>query len=106
MTAAWAYATSLKIPEELKRRLDRLAASAHKTTPASMVDILSQEAQRAELREGFAAKAVASENEAIENATTISLDRTFDYLEKRISGGKSRRPQPRPWKLRYGRKLI
>jgi len=92
-------ATSLKIPEELKRRLDRLAASAQKTTHAFMVDILAQEAQRAELRERFAAEAAASENEAMGSGTAISLDRTFDYLEKRISGKKTRRPQPRPWRV-------
>jgi hypothetical protein len=63
-----------------------------------MVDILAQEAQRAELRERFAAEGAASEREAMEKGTTISLDRAFGYLEKRISGKKTRRPQPRPWR--------
>jgi len=47
-------ATSLKLPEGLKRRIERLAGAANKTPHAFMVDVLSQEADRAELRERFA----------------------------------------------------
>ena len=44
-------ATSLKLPEGLKRRIARLAGAANKTAHAFMVEVLSQEADRAEIRE-------------------------------------------------------
>jgi predicted transcriptional regulator len=37
-------ATSLKLPEGLKRRIERLAGAANKTAHAFMVEALSQEA--------------------------------------------------------------
>ena len=43
-------ATSLKLPEGLKRRIERLAASARKSPHAFMVETLAREAERAELR--------------------------------------------------------
>ena len=46
-------ATSLKLPEGLKRRITRLAGAANKTAHAFMVEALSQEADRAEIRERF-----------------------------------------------------
>jgi predicted transcriptional regulator len=44
-------ATSLKLPEGLKRRIARLAGAANKTAHAFMVEALIQEADRAENRE-------------------------------------------------------
>ena len=91
-------ATSLKLPDELKRRLERLAAHAHKTPHAFMVEVLAREAERSELRERFAAEAAESERQAVGGGKTYSLDETFDYLEKRVAGDKARRPKGRTWR--------
>ena len=91
-------ATSLKLPDELKRRLERLAANVQKSPHAFMVEVLRREAERAELRERFAADAAASQKKALSGGKTISLSRTFDYLERKIAGKKARRPQPRSWR--------
>jgi predicted transcriptional regulator len=45
-------ASSLKLPEGLKRQIARLAGAANKTAHAFVVEALSQEADRAEIREG------------------------------------------------------
>ena len=50
-------ATSLKLPEDLKRRIERLASAANKTPHAFMVDALAREAERSELRARFADEA-------------------------------------------------
>ena len=60
-------ATSLKLPEELKRQIARLASNAGQTPHAFMVEALSKEAQRAELRARFAADAADSERDAVEH---------------------------------------
>lgn len=93
-------ATSLKIPEELKRRIERLAGAANKTPHAFMVDVLSQEADRGELRQRFSEDAALSEKEAMESGKAVPLGIAFDYLEARARGaGKSaRRPRARAWR--------
>lgn len=91
-------ATSLKLPDDLKRRLERLAAHAHKTPHAFMVEVLAREAERSELRERFAAEAAESEREALASGKAYALDETFDYLEKRVASGKARRPKARAWR--------
>lgn len=91
-------ATSLKLPEDLKRRIERLAATAQKTPHAFMVEALTREAERSELRERFAADAAQSEKEALPGGKAYSLAATFDYLAARVSGGKARRPRAHAWR--------
>jgi predicted transcriptional regulator len=91
-------ATSLKLPDELKRRIERLAGAANKTPHAFMVEALSQEADRAESRERFAKDAALSESETMESGKAIPLGIAFDYLEARASGKAVRRPRPRTWR--------
>jgi len=91
-------ATSLKLPDDLKRRIARLAASSGQTPHAFMVDALAREAQRSELRQQFAAEAAESEREAIDSGKAHSLDATFDYLAARIGGKNPRRPRARSWR--------
>ena len=91
-------ATSLKLPDDLKRRIAKLAASAGQTPHAFMIDALAREAQRSELRHRFAAEAAESELEALDSGKAHSLDATFDYLAARIGGKNPRRPRARSWR--------
>ncbi|HEY2807400.1 MAG TPA: hypothetical protein VGI91_01275 [Steroidobacteraceae bacterium] len=91
-------ATSLKLPESLKRRIERLAATVQKTPHAFMVEALTREAERSELRERFAADAAKSEKEAMAAGKAISLDASFNYLSARMAGRKTRRPRTRAWR--------
>jgi predicted transcriptional regulator len=91
-------ATSLKLPDDLKRRLERLAAHARQSPHAFMVEVLAREAERAELRERFAAEAAESEQQALSGGKTYALSKAFDYLEKRVAGNKARRPKGRSWR--------
>ena len=91
-------ATSLKLPEDLKRRIARLAANAGQTPHAFMVDALSREAERSELRARFAADAAESEREALESGKAYPLDVAFNYLEARVAGKKPRHPRARTWR--------
>jgi predicted transcriptional regulator len=91
-------ATSLKLPDDLKRRVERLAARAHKTPHAFMLEVLAREAERSELRERFAAEAAESEQEVLSGGKTYALAATFDYLQGRVAGTKARRPKGRAWR--------
>ena len=92
-------ATSLKLPEDLKRRIERLARVAKKTPHAFMIDALSQEAERAEIRERFANDAAVSESEAMESGKAFPLEVAFNYLEARAAGKAVRRPRARTWRV-------
>lgn len=91
-------ATSLKLPEALKRRIERLAGAANKTPHAFMVETLSQEADRAEIRERFAKDAARSESETLQSGKAVPLGTAFDYLEARAKGKGVRRPRARAWR--------
>ena len=91
-------ATSLKLPEDLKRRIVRLAASVGQSPHAFMVDALAREAERSELRARFAAGAAESEREALATGKAHALDAAFDHLEARVAGKKLRRPRARAWR--------
>jgi predicted transcriptional regulator len=91
-------ATSLKLPEDLKRRIERLASAANKTPHAFMVEALAREAERSELRARFADEAARSEAEALSSGKAFELAATFDYLTTRASGAKARRPKARTWR--------
>jgi predicted transcriptional regulator len=92
-------ATSLKLPEDLKRRIERLAGAAKKTPHAFMIEALSLEADRAEMRERFSSDAAASEIEAMQSGKALPLGVAFDYLEARASGKAVRRPRARTWRM-------
>jgi predicted transcriptional regulator len=91
-------ATSLKLPDDLKRRIERLAAGARKTPHAFMVEALEREAERMELRARFAADAADSERQAMSTGKAVSLAAAFNYLEARLAGRKVRRPRSRQWR--------
>lgn len=91
-------ATSLKLPDELKRSIVRMATRAGLTPHAFMVDALAREAARAELRERFASAAELSEREALASGKAVPLEVAFDYLESRAAGRKVRRPKARAWR--------
>lgn len=91
-------ATSLKLPDDLKRRIEALAAGLRKTPHAFMVDALEREAARLELRARFAADAAEAESRALASGEAIPLDIAFDYLESRAAGEQPRRPRARRWR--------
>src|SRR2546423_14603797 len=88
-------ATSLKLPDDLKRRLERLAAHSRKSPHAFMLEVLARETERSELRERFAAEAAQSEHEALSRGKTYALSATFDYRERQTAGTKAPRPSAR-----------
>lgn len=91
-------ATSLKLSQDLKRRIIRIAAQAGQTPHAFMVEALAREAARAELRERFAADSAESERQALDSGRAYPLGATFDYLEARLAGKKARRPRAHAWR--------
>ena len=91
-------ATSLKLPEDLKRRIGRMAATVGQTPHAFMVAALAREATRSELRERFAVDAEVAERAALASGKSVPLAAAFDFLDKRAAGKSARRPKVRAWR--------
>ncbi len=91
-------ATSLKLPDELKKRVDALAAHSGKTAHAFMVEAIAKEAERAELRRRFGEDAAAAETQALGSGKAYDAAEAFAWIKARARGDKVRRPRPTAWR--------
>ncbi len=90
-------ATSLKLPDELKKRIDALVAQRNQTAHAFMVEAIRRETERAEQRRQFIEEAQVADNEVKRSKRAYEAAEVFDYLEAKIQGKKIRKPRPKKW---------
>jgi predicted transcriptional regulator len=91
-------ATSLKLPDELKKRIDALVKRGDTTAHAFMVEAIRQATERAERREIFLEEARQAEVEVLRSGKAFDVEEVFDYLETKVRGKKAQRPKPRAWR--------
>ena len=84
--------TTLKLPEELKSRIARLAESAGKTPHAFMVEALEAETQRSELRRDFVSAALKAEQEVVTYGEVYAMDAVHRHFADKLAGKPARRP--------------
>ncbi len=89
--------TTLKLPEDLKKRLGPLAKSAGKTPHAWMIEALETQATLAEKRRGFIDDARAAEKEVEETGVVYRAEDVHRYIRARAAGKKGARPKPAKW---------
>ncbi|MFN0037956.1 MAG: CopG family ribbon-helix-helix protein [Burkholderiales bacterium] len=90
-------ATSLKLPDDLKKRIDTLVAQRDQTAHAFMVEAIRRETERAELRRQFMDEAKAAHTEVLRGGNAYEAAEVFDYLEARVQGKKTRKPRAKKW---------
>ena len=86
--------TTLKLSDDLKKRIAPLAESAGKTPHAWMVDALETQATLAERRRAFVADALAAEKEVEKHGLVYRAEDVHRHVLARIAGKKARRPRP------------
>jgi len=91
-------ATSLKLPDELKRRIAQLVEGSNRTVHAFMVEAIERAARREELRKRFGEEAELSEREAEKTGKAFEAKEAFEYLEAKAKGRKARRPRAKAWR--------
>jgi len=91
-------ATSLKLPDELKRRISELVAGSDRTAHSFMVEAIEQAAVRAELRRRFGEEAALAEEETQHSGTVYDAAEAFQYFETRAKGGRARKPRLKAWR--------
>lgn len=86
-------ATTLKLPESLKARINLAAEEAGKSPHAFMIEALSEQIERDERRRDFLNAAVAAEQETIKTGITYDANEVHVYLRAKIAGKSPQRPK-------------
>ena len=89
--------TTLKLPDNLKKRITPLAESAGKTAHAWMVEAIETQATLAEKRTAFVADARAAEAEVERTGKVYAFDDVRRYMRALAQGKKARRPNSVKW---------
>lgn len=90
--------TSLKLPDELKRRAAEAAQKQGMSPHAFMVNAIDQAATRAELRASFLADAQLARAEMLKTGKGYDADEVHAYLQARVAGKKPAKPKAGPWR--------
>jgi len=84
---------SIKLPDDLKKRVERLMKHDTRTAHAFMIDAISHATEREELRREFLADAKQAGKNLERDSKVYDLDAALDYIEARIMNGKAKRPR-------------
>jgi predicted DNA-binding protein len=90
--------TSLKLPDEMKRRIQSLVEGTARTPHAFMLEAIDRFVTQEELRRRFGAEAREAEEATERSGKAYEATAVFDYLEARARGEHPRRPRPRTWR--------
>jgi predicted transcriptional regulator len=89
-----ASTTSLKLSDELKEKIGKLAQGVAQTPHAYMVDAIARKVERDEKRQDFINAALASAAETKRTGIAYAHDDVWDYILKKARGQKARKPKP------------
>jgi predicted transcriptional regulator len=87
--------TTLKLPDDLKRRIGDAAATAGITPHAFMVEALARHTDLAERRNAFVGGALAAEEELAQYGLVCDADEALSWFKSRAQGENPARPKKR-----------
>lgn len=90
--------TSLKLPEDLKKRVMAVAQDKGVSTHAFMIQAIAEAAIAAELRAKFIAQAEKARKAARRSGKGYEADTVHEYLRARIRGVAVARPKSAAWR--------
>ena len=88
-------AVSLRLPEDVKKRLAKVAEAQDTTAHALMLQAIREKLEAEEARAAFHAEARRRLARMKRSGLAIPADEAFDYLEQRALGKSPARPKPR-----------
>ena len=91
-------ATTLKLTDQLKRRVVAAARAAEKSPHAFMLEAIEQQTRLDEQRRSFVADAVRAAGEATRTGEVFAAADVHRYLKAKLSGRKVARPKPLSWR--------
>jgi predicted transcriptional regulator len=88
--------TTLKLPDDLRARVSRVAKKTGRTPHRVMLEAIERETARAERVERFVKEALAADRVIEETGEVYAARDVHAWLAQLASGRKTRRP--RPWR--------
>ncbi len=88
-------AVSLRVPDDVKRRVAKLAESQEMTAHGFMLKAIREKLEAEEARAAFHAEARRRLARMKKSGRGIPASEVFDYLRDRAKGGKPSRPKAR-----------
>ncbi len=88
-------AVTLKLPDDLKERINRLSAASGKSPHAFMVDALAAQIARDEARQAFVASALEARQDVARYGRVMEAGDVHKWLKARAAGRKAARPRAR-----------
>lgn len=88
-------AVSLRIPEEIKRRVEKLAQARDTTAHAFMVGAIEERLLAEETRAEYHVEATTRLARMKKTGQGIPADEVFEYLRERVQGRPAARPKAR-----------
>ena len=89
---------TLRLPDELRARIAKLAEKSGQTAHSVMLDAIAQKVEEAELRASFYSEADNRFAEMIESGAGIPWHDMRAYIKTRASGKIARAPKVRAWR--------
>lgn len=89
-------ATTLKLPEELKSRITRLAKQSKKSAHSLMIEALEREVSREERMQAFVREALAADADIEAGADVYRAEDVHDWLD--LLATKRKAAPPEPWR--------
>lgn len=89
--------TSLKLPDDLKKRAANAAHELGMSPHAFMVSAIEQAAVATEQRAQFMAEARSAREEMIDTRQGLDADEVHAYLKAKVAGKKVAKPKARSW---------
>ena len=90
-------ATSIKLSENLKKRVARVVKGTNQSAHAFMVEAIRQETERAEKRRRFHAEAMAARAQFQRTGLGYVLGEVKAHYRAKLQGRRTRKPAPRLW---------
>ncbi len=87
--------TTIRMPEDLKKRVSRAAERAGTTSHAFILEAVAEKVGETEQRNAFRDEAQQRYAQIIDSGETIPWSEMRDYLTERAAGKTPPRPQPR-----------
>jgi predicted transcriptional regulator len=88
-------AVSLRVPEEVKQRVEKLAKERDTTPHAFMLEAIREKVEAEDARLAFLTEATRRLARMKKTGTGIPGDEVFEYLQRRATGQKATRPRAR-----------
>jgi predicted transcriptional regulator len=88
-------AVSLRVPEEVKKRIAELAKQQDMTPHGFMLEAIREKVEAEEARLAFHADAERRLARMKKTGVGIPAQEVFEYLQRRAAGRKATRPKPR-----------